>query len=450
MKARKQLLSLSDRDLTIAVAVVGMALMFTGRGSAVGADAVVHTPARQMLSFIHTSGTHFVDDNNKPVVLKGCNLGNWLLNEMWMFGGCIEGRDEVQMLATMDRRFGSERTKQLMDVYRSGYITDRDFESIRSLGFNVVRLPIDYRLLQSDEPPYALKPEAFRWIDRAVELAEGAGIYIILDLHSAPGGQSTDQCTGEAGQNKLWGSPVNQQRTVDLWRAIAARYHDRSNVAAYDLLNEPYADHRADVKPALRKLMSELYTAIREVGDQHVVFYPGSLGEYPSFYGNPHATGLTNVAFTEHFYPGLFGDKVVFEGHRQTLGETVPARQYWLDHIETPYYIGEFNPVLDATGGSAVTRTYFDTFAKHGWAGTLWSYKLLKPEGGGHSNSWYIITNAERLPRLKLESSSYESFEQFFKSLATMPLAMDAPLQRALTIEPAIDVPIEPVPRQLK
>ncbi len=440
MKNQQRTARLSGSIFAIAIACVALCIRFSGQSHrAVAADDV---SATRRLSFIHTHNSRFVDENDKPVILKGCNLGNWLLNEMWMFGGCIEARDEAQLHATLTRRFGSDRMGRLMDLYRSGYITERDFDSIRSLGFNVVRLPIDYRLIQSDEAPFTIRPDAFKWLDRAVDLAEGAGIYIILDLHSAPGGQSNDQCTGEAGQNKLWGSPSNQQRTVDIWRAIAARYHDRPNVAAYDLLNEPYADHKMDVRPDLRKLMSELYTAIRTVDEKHIVFYPGALGQYPDFYGDPHQMGQRNVAFTEHFYPGLFGDKVAFESHIRTLSETIPARQAWLDKIRSPYCIGEFNPVLDATGGAPVARAYFDTFAKHGWAGTLWSYKLIKPDGGAHSNSWYIATNADPLPRLSIESSSYEVFQQFFNSLATVPMAINTSLSKALTEPPEAELPV--------
>ena len=396
------------------------------------------------LPFIQTRGTEFVDESGKRVILKGCNLGNWLIIELWMFGGCIQTSDQAHLFAKLDERFGAGRAKQLMDVYRSSWITQRDFDQLKSFGFNAVRLPIDYRLLQSDQAPYEIKPDGFKWIDRAVDFAQNAGIYIILDLHSAPGGQSTDQCTGQSGQNKLWNNPMNQKREVDIWRAIATRYRERSNVAGYDLMNEPYADHKMDVRSELRKMMTDCYTAIRATGDKHVMFFPGALGSFPSFYDDPHVAGWSNVGFTEHFYPGLFGDKVAFEGHIRTLTQAVPTRQKWLDTVQSPYYIGEFNPVLDATGGTNVTRAYFDAFARQGWAGTLWSYKLVKPKGGATSNTWYCVSNADPLPKLKLDSSSYEEFENFFSSFAAIPMAVNQPLHDALTRTIPIALPLDP------
>jgi endoglucanase len=424
-------------ELTTVAAVLASSL-FTGH-QAYCADPIT-------LPFIHAQRTGLVDRSGRTVLLKGCNLGDWLLIELWMFGGCIQTSDQAHLFAKLDERFGKARAAALMDLYRSSFITARDFDLIRSFGFNAVRLPFDYRLLQSDEAPYALKPDAFKWLDRAVDLSERSGTYIILDMHAAPGGQSDDQCTGESGTNHLWNNPVNQQRMVDLWQAIAARYRERSTVAGYDLMNEPYADHHMDVRGDLRKIMGDCYTAIRATGDQHVMFFPGALGASPEFYGDPHTAGWTNVGFTEHFYAGLFGDKVAFESHLKTLTHTFPARQKWLDRVQSPYYVGEFNPVLDAIGGPRVTRAYYDAFAEHGWAGTIWSYKLIKPTGGAATNTWYCVSNAEALPKLDLNSSSYEDFERFFSSLATVPLAPNQPLLEALTAANPEKLPLEPAP----
>ena len=403
-------------------------------GHVIGATAAT-APSNVTSAFlaIHSEGTRLVNSSGRQVILKGCNLGNWLLIEPWMFGGCIDAPDQAAMLATLSRRFGSDRAFGLMETYRSSWMVPRDFDRIRSFGFNVVRLPIDYRLLQSDQAPYPLKQGGFKWIDRAISMARDAGLYIILDLHSAPGGQSIDQCTGEVGQNKFWNNPMNEQREVDLWKALSSRYKDQSSVAGYDLMNEPYADHRTDVRADLRRVMSKCYAAIRQTGDQHVLFFPALIWGAPDFYEEPRKAGWTNVGFTEHFYPGLFGDKVVLEGHLTALEKVFPAREKWLEQVQAPFYVGEFNPVLDSSGGVRVTRAYFDAFADRGWAGTLWSYKLIKLDAGARSSSWYCVSNAARLPRLNLDSSSYEEFEDFFAKLATISLAVDEPLMNALT-----------------
>ena len=78
-----------------------------------------------------------------------------------------------------------------MEVYRDNWITPRDFKIIKSFGFNTIRLPFNYRLLQDDEKPFELKKDAFKWLDRAIEMAEAEGIYVILDMHGVPAGRAS-------------------------------------------------------------------------------------------------------------------------------------------------------------------------------------------------------------------------------------------------------------------
>jgi endoglucanase len=397
----------------------------------------------ETLPFIHAQGSRLVNTVGEPVILKGCNLGNWLMLEPWMFGGCLPAKDQSQIFSNLTTRFGTAQRDHLLDVYRSSYITQRDFDLIRSFGFNVVRLPFHYSVLQEDQPPYNLKPNGFAYLDKALVMAETAGIYVILDFHGAPGGQSTDMPTGQVNQNHLWTDTTDQARTIAIWRAVAERYHDRSVVAAYDLLNEPYGNFHQNLKPDLAKLMSSLYTAIRQVDDRHVMFASGGLNTGIAFYGNPHDRGWHDFGFTEHFYPGLFGSKPVVESHARTLSQVWPGRKAYLYRIESPYFVGEFNVVLSAAGGNPMMREYFDRLANNGWAGTMWSYKLLS--AGGHSDDhdvWHLVTNSDPLPKLNLQTSSYQDFEKFFSSMATIPLSVNEPLRDALTTPTPSPLPL--------
>ena len=100
------------------------------------------------------------------------------------------GRTEVRIGRELTG-FGDERGQKLIDLYRANYITPRDFELIKSFHFNVVRVPFDYRMIQEDEPPYRVRRDAFVHLDRALEMAEAAGVYVILDMHGTPGGNSS-------------------------------------------------------------------------------------------------------------------------------------------------------------------------------------------------------------------------------------------------------------------
>lgn len=391
------------------------------------------------LPMLRAKGTDLVDPSGRPVLLKGCNLGNYLLPEGWMFRNTLRQaggglRDGMALDRTLRRRFGDAKADHLIAQFRRGWITPRDFELIKSFGFNVVRLPFDYRLIQQDVPPYAIKADAFKWLDHAVDMAEAAGLYTILDLHGVPGGQSLADHTGEAGQNRIWTSDVDQQRTVDLWRALATHFKHRTSVAAYDLMNEPYGDKKQDVRPVLKRLMPAIYRAVRDAGDSHVVYFPGAIGNVGiAFYGDPHAQGMTNVAFTEHFYPGRYGSKPAIETHADVLNRQFPLKQAYLANIASPYLVGEFNVIPDSQDPARMMRAYYDRFAEYGWAGTMWSYKLLSTAGGIGPDAWYMATNAGPLPTLDIETCTADELEAFFDSMATTPLAVRESLREALT-----------------
>src|SRR5437762_2377777 len=330
-------------DFGIAVEILSMRVIaFT----LVVLTAPFFATAGPSLGFIRADGARLVEEKSRqPIVLKGCNLGNWLMIEPWMLGGVLEGKDQLSIFSTFKSRFGDERGQTLIDLYRTNYITPRDFELIKTFGFNVVRVPFDYRMLQEDEPPYRIREHAFVHLDRALEMAEGAGVYVILDLHGTPGGNSNQMHTGQADQPGMWGNPTCYKRTADVWREIARRYKDRSVVAAYDLVNEPYGDYKQDLRPELLKLMHQLYRAVREVDDRHVIYFSGPLSGGIAFYGDPKEQGFHDLGFTEHFYAGLFGDKPVLESHARNLNREFPKRQAYAQRLGVPYYVGEFNVV---------------------------------------------------------------------------------------------------------
>jgi hypothetical protein len=414
---------------TIAAVVLSLALLL----SAWSANAET-SPKPTALASLHANGAAIVDDHGRPVVLRGCNLGNWLLNELWMMDmkQPDDPKDQWQIEEVLQQRFGAEEKERLLALYRENWIKPRDFDIIKSWGFNVVRLPFYYGLLEDDAAPGQLRPDAFKWLDRAINMATESGIYVILDMHGAPGGQSTDQCTGHSGQNKLW-LPENRKRTAFLWKAIANHYRANSTVAAYDLLNEPYGNHGNEPSDSmLVTTMDELIHAIREVDEGHLILCSGNTRGITMF-GTPISHGWKNVGYTEHFYPGLFGGVPAVETHARFISLELRAKIALLQQWKTPFLAGEFNVVFDKAGGVAMMRRYYDIFASHGWAATMWTYKMVKHQGGRQPNNWYMLTNLDdlKIPRFRMDSK--EEIESFFRTLGTMEYAQDDELRIALT-----------------
>lgn len=396
--------------------------------------------AEASLPRIRTEGAKMVTSAGAPITLRGCNLGNWLLIEAWMLGWNIE--DQETLIQVLTDRFGASEANRLMTIYRDGYIMQRDFDLIKSFGFNLVRLPFDSRMLIDSAG--TLRPDAFKYLDRALTMAEQAGVYVIIDMHGAPGGQSTMDHTGKREQNQLWGSTTFQDQMVELWRTISNRYKDRTVVAAYDIVNEPYADFRTDVRPALRTLIPRCYQAIRGNGDNTIVIFPNALGAGITFYGDLKSQGYTQIGFTDHYYAGLFGSPTNLQSHAGMFGRVIPEAQAYLTANNAAMLIGEFNVVLDKAGGDAVMRRYFDDFKQRGWMATMWSYKLLKRDAGVQPDNWYLVTNQQALPDIDVRTSSKALIESYFNQLATMPLAVDEELKSAITSArpPVIHLPV--------
>lgn len=395
--------------------------------------------APQALPPLKVQGRNFVDPSGKPVLLKGCNVGNWLLIEFWMLGLPNPPRDQYTLEQTLTTRFGRDEDERLMDLYRSSWMTDRDWENIKSFGFNLVRVPFNYRLLEDDERPKVLRKDAWQWLDIAVDSARKHGLYVLLDLHGAQGGQTENDHTGRSGQNKLWGSAENQDRMTWLWTQVARRYRDNPTVIGYDTLNEPYGGKKDEIA----SLFAKTYTAIRSVDQEKEIFAHGQTDNF-YFYGDPKEHGWHNVGFQMHFYPGLFGDTPGLKAAQRHLAREKAMQEHVLA-LNVPFIVGETNVVLQATGGPAMMRKIYDTHREYGWLTTMWSYKLVNPRGGVGSDYWGMVGNADPMRPVNFQTSSKEDIEAYFRSFATQRLVDYVPLKEALTsaTPPVVEMPAD-------
>ena len=348
---------------------------------------------------LHTDGTRWVNSEGQQVLLQGVNLGNWLLQEFWMMAQSSDAvNDQCTLESIFDQRFGFAERERLMDLFRDHWITERDWDHIQSFGFNTVRLPFIWNLIENEQQPMTLRDDAWQYLDAAIDAAEARGIYVILDLHGAAGAQGWEHHSGCAGENRYWDSTEFQGRTEWLWQQIARRYADRPAVAAYGVLNEPWGTTPENlVREAI-----ELYDAIRTVDEDTIVVLPGhaaGLDAYPK----PADAGLSNVAFEMHFYPGYFGwGQIGEQVHRDWLGcegnQPDKGVCYWdakLQSLDAPFLIGEFQPWagLGDQLGATITRDTYAKYASLGWAATAWSYKIISQHGGQGDGTWGLVTN---------------------------------------------------------
>jgi len=189
--------------------------------------------------FVKTKGENIIYEG-KPILLKGINLGNWLVPEGYMFK--FKTTNSYRLINDLiDELVGPEDASKFWKTYRERYITEKDIQFIKKCGLNSVRIPFNYKLFVSEEHPGVWYDEGFQLLDSVINWCRENKVWVIFDMHCAPGGQTGDNIDDGWGYPFLFTSKESQDLTALLWQKIASRYKDEKIIVGYDLLNEPIA-----------------------------------------------------------------------------------------------------------------------------------------------------------------------------------------------------------------
>ncbi|KAI0328977.1 glycoside hydrolase [Cubamyces sp. BRFM 1775] len=296
------------------------------------------------MAYLKVSGTKIVDQNGKEVILRGAGLGGWMNMENFISGypGC-----EFQIRAALADVVGKEKSEFFFDKFLEYFFTDADAAFFKSLGLNCIRLPFNYRHFEDDMNPRVLKPEGFKHLDRVIELCAKHGIYTILDLHTAPGGQNTDW-HADAGTHiaNFWNHKDFQDRIVWLWEELAKHYVNNTWIAGYNPLNEPTDPYQTRIID----VYDRLYETIRKIDPHHALFFDGNTfaSDFSKF-GDVHKN-WENVAYSIHDY-SVFGFPAAPEPYTSTetqlhrLRRSYEKKRQWMDERGLCVWNGEWGPV---------------------------------------------------------------------------------------------------------
>ena len=229
--------------------------------------------------FLKVKGQDIVTPNGESFLIQGINLGNWLNPEGYMFLF-----KDVSSYRLIDQAFremvGPDFTDQFWKTFKDNYITREDIAYIKQTGMNSIRLPFHYKLFTAEDY-MGLKSnqDGFARVDSVIKWCKTEGLYVILDMHDAPGGQTGDNIDDSYGYPWLFESETSKQLFSEIWKKIADRYKNEPTVLGYDLLNEPIATYFTN-KEEINKLLVPVYKrgveAIRSVDPNHIILLGGA------------------------------------------------------------------------------------------------------------------------------------------------------------------------------
>ncbi|HWX23028.1 MAG TPA: cellulase family glycosylhydrolase [Candidatus Binatia bacterium] len=374
--------------------MIGLCLLLVWRpGALAGA---------QNTGFLHASGVTNLDNNNQPITLRGVNLGSWLWPEYYMMGspnlsaynsagtgtGGINNYYDGLVAAIQDVLGGDTNlTAQVLDAYWSNFITPADMVFLHANGFNSVRVPFTFEEFfyvtnwANNYPTNGYDINTgFKYLDNLVAYCSTNAIYVIPDMHCAPGGPNNLSVTNYGGTlntntASVFVSGPNLALAGHIWSRIAAHYATNTWLGGYDLLNEPVNTSAANGQvgsPTLSITYSNLVRTIRQVDTNHLLLCEGDF--YASTLYDVDNTGWSdpnaNLSFSDHDYgSGL----PLGTGNRATcVGANVPdwAGEFGIN--STHWY----NKLVFGTYERPVTLTQNSRTATISEGHCFWAYKI--------------------------------------------------------------------------
>ena len=374
----------------------------------------VEEKAPNTLSFIKTEGSQFVDDKGNAILLKGTNLGNWLVPEGYMFK-----MEQVNSPRKIDELLyelvGPDSLQVFWNGFLKNYITHEDIKYLKSIGCNHIRLPFHYKMF-TDDLYMGERNSGFKYVDKLIDWCREEQLYVLLDMHCAPGGQTGDNIDDSYGYPYLLKSKSSQDLMTEIWVDIAKKYKDEPVVVGYDIVNEPIAHYFNDEIDELNNQLSLLYERIvkevRAVDQQHIIFLSGS-----------------NWGGNFDVFKELIDNNIVYEFHKYWFDVNQEAIQEFLDfrdQYNVPIYIGETGENTDEW-----VHDFRSLLDEHSVNWCFWPYKKMNNPKGvmnfTQPEDYYLITDYAKSDR-----SSYKNMRENRPDITKVQKALNSFLENSL------------------
>ncbi|RQP21282.1 RICIN domain-containing protein [Piscinibacter terrae] len=343
-----------------------------------------------------------------PVYLRGVNLGGWQVHESWM-SPLVGASDDYTMRRTLSQRFGDAGRDALINAYQDSWLQEKDFRILSNLGMSAVRLPIYYLNHMNEDGTWKRDSSGridFRRIEWVVAMAKKYRMYVILDLHGAPGSQNGADHSGRiGGSGALWNNSTYQAQTLTFWRELATRFRDESTVAGYDVLNEPSLNYPSPATRPVLDMYDHIYRELRAADPNHIVIMEG-IWDWTAI-TRPSDYGWTNVIYEFHYYN--WNNESNYQAQVDFVESKVNQEKQYLAY-NVPHYVGEFMLFNLQSSWEYALRRYNEV----GWHWTSWTYK------GTNVGNWalYNHSNADSA-KPNVATDSYATIEARWRSWDT-------------------------------
>lgn len=353
--------------------------------------------------FVHALGKKVIDINGQELILRGHAPGGWMIQESYMMD--INANSQHEIRAKIQSLIGEENTAAFYQKWLANGFRKEDVKLLAELGFNSIRLPMHYNLftLPIEEEPVRGESTwletGFQLVDNVLSWCKEYQIYLILDMHGAPGGQGKDTNISDYNPFKLslWESVDNQDKLVALWVKLAERYANEPYIAGYDLINEPnwaFDEDNANGCEECRNvqlwdLYRRLIRAIRQVDKNHMLILEGNC------WCNNY-NGLPSVR--------LWDRNLCLQFHKYWSANTLSNIQFMIDLRNS-----KFVPIWCGESGENSNHWYAD------------AVRLLEENGIGWSWwTWKKVGSVNGIATVKAPTG-YETLKNYWKNGGTKP-----------------------------
>jgi len=270
---------------------------------------------------LRVEGKEIVNDQG-PFLIKSIGTGNWMIQEGYMMQSTDAGiGTHTEFRTKLEQEIGEERTAEFYQDWLDNHMTKADLDSMKAWGFNAIRPALHYKwftLPIQDEPvsgQHTWVNAGFEKLDELMEWAASNQMYVMFDMHGAPGGQGKNSNINDYDENlpSLFEDEANKEKLEALWLKLAQRYKDNPWFGGYDLINEPnwkLGDSGnengcgTENNDELWDLHLRLTKSIRQIDPNNIIYLSGNCwgNNYNSFENHPLSTYDDNTVITFHKY----------------------------------------------------------------------------------------------------------------------------------------------------